>query len=242
MATTAEDFLDVASLLPPNTALPAADKMTYLIARLEVSARSRERNNLDYIHVKWEVQSKTIAWLVTTKRNVEVQLHSVFAATLLIFMPSLKHVHRAVAYPCMEYVHMDGISSLVVGFESYNLCMSCKIATLLEVPCSSAHTCMSCLFFEQVSPFTPLELRDVLERVAAGTVSMTAGVGPAVGCLMTTLGTNLIADCIFDFDDPEDVEGCTQEQRLELWGLQVGGLTIILQMAPRSQCGSGSMV
>jgi hypothetical protein len=37
MATTAEDFLDVASLLPPNTALPAADKMTYLIARLEVS-------------------------------------------------------------------------------------------------------------------------------------------------------------------------------------------------------------
>jgi kinesin family protein 4/21/27 len=39
---------------------------------------------------------------------------------------------------------------------------------------------------------------------------------------MTTLGTNLIADCIFDFDDPEDVEGCTQEQRLELWGLQVG--------------------
>lgn len=36
-AVSVEDFGDVASLLPPNTALPAADKMTYLLARLEVS-------------------------------------------------------------------------------------------------------------------------------------------------------------------------------------------------------------
>lgn len=35
-ATSEEDFLDVATLLPPNTALPAPDKMTYLLARLEV--------------------------------------------------------------------------------------------------------------------------------------------------------------------------------------------------------------
>ncbi len=35
-AVSVEDFGDVASLLPPNTALPAADKMTYLLARLEV--------------------------------------------------------------------------------------------------------------------------------------------------------------------------------------------------------------
>lgn len=35
-AVSIEDFGDVASLLPPNTALPAADKMTYLLARLEV--------------------------------------------------------------------------------------------------------------------------------------------------------------------------------------------------------------
>jgi kinesin family protein 4/21/27 len=35
-AVSTEDFADVASLLPPNTALPAADKMTYLLARLEV--------------------------------------------------------------------------------------------------------------------------------------------------------------------------------------------------------------
>lgn len=35
-AVSMEDFGDVASLLPPNTALPAADKMTYLLARLEV--------------------------------------------------------------------------------------------------------------------------------------------------------------------------------------------------------------
>jgi hypothetical protein len=37
-AVSVEDFGDVASLLPPNTALPAADKMTYLLARLEVGA------------------------------------------------------------------------------------------------------------------------------------------------------------------------------------------------------------
>lgn len=37
-AVSPEDFADVASLLPPNTALPAADKMTYLLARLEVGA------------------------------------------------------------------------------------------------------------------------------------------------------------------------------------------------------------
>lgn len=38
-AVSVEDFGDVASLLPPNTALPAADKMTYLLARLEVSVK-----------------------------------------------------------------------------------------------------------------------------------------------------------------------------------------------------------
>ena len=35
-ATTKEDFRDVISLLPENTPLPASDKMTYLLARLEV--------------------------------------------------------------------------------------------------------------------------------------------------------------------------------------------------------------
>lgn len=38
-AVSVEDFGDVASLLPRNTALPAADKMTYLLARLEVRVR-----------------------------------------------------------------------------------------------------------------------------------------------------------------------------------------------------------
>jgi kinesin family protein 4/21/27 len=37
-AVSAEDFGDIASLLPPSTVLPAADKMTYLLARLEVGA------------------------------------------------------------------------------------------------------------------------------------------------------------------------------------------------------------
>lgn len=34
-AVTEEDLMDVVRLLPENTALPASDKMTYLVARLE---------------------------------------------------------------------------------------------------------------------------------------------------------------------------------------------------------------
>lgn len=36
MATTAEDFKDVAMLLPNNSSLPASNQMSYLLARLEV--------------------------------------------------------------------------------------------------------------------------------------------------------------------------------------------------------------
>jgi hypothetical protein len=36
MATTAEDFRDVVGLLPANSALPASDRMSYLLGRLEV--------------------------------------------------------------------------------------------------------------------------------------------------------------------------------------------------------------
>lgn len=36
-----EDFKDVIGLLPENTPLPASDKMTYLLARLEVCVRGR---------------------------------------------------------------------------------------------------------------------------------------------------------------------------------------------------------
>lgn len=35
-AISKEDFQDVVSLLPENTPLPASEKMTYLLARLEV--------------------------------------------------------------------------------------------------------------------------------------------------------------------------------------------------------------
>lgn len=51
---------------------------------------------------------------------------------------------------------------------------------------------------------------------------MNCAVGPAVGCLMATFGTSLITDCIFDFDDPEQLQDVGLDQRLELWGLQVG--------------------
>ncbi|WIA34627.1 hypothetical protein OEZ86_012944 [Tetradesmus obliquus] len=106
-AVSTEDFADVASLLPPNTALPAADKMTYLLARLEVQ-----------------------------------------------------------------------------NYSSEQLCAA-------------------------------------LDAVASGAVSIAAAVGPAVGCLMATFGTSLITDCIFDFEDPEQLAGVGLQQRLELWGLQI---------------------
>jgi hypothetical protein len=38
---------------------------------------------------------------------------------------------------------------------------------------------------------------------------------------MATFGTSLITDCIFDFDDPDQLQDVGLEQRLELWGLQV---------------------
>jgi hypothetical protein len=52
-AVSVEDFGDVAGLLPPNTALPAADKMTYLIARLEVRGGSRESLLRPAVHRAW---------------------------------------------------------------------------------------------------------------------------------------------------------------------------------------------
>jgi hypothetical protein len=109
MATTAEDFRDVVGLLPANSALPASDKMSYLLGRLEVNCGG------------------------------------------------------------------------------------------------------------------PGGLARALARVVQGEATMGEAVGPAVGCLMATIGTSLITDCIFDFEDPEELEGAGQEQRLELWGLQVGG-------------------
>jgi hypothetical protein len=75
----------------------------------------------------------------------------------------------------------------------------------------------------QVNCAGPGGLSAALSRVAAGEASMNDAVGPAVGCLMATIGTSLITDCIFDFEDPEELEGAGLEQRLELWGLQVGG-------------------
>ena len=51
--------------------------------------------------------------------------------------------------------------------------------------------------------------------------SMADAIGPAVGCLMATCGTNMISSCIFQYDDPEDLKEFAVEERLELWGLQV---------------------
>jgi len=73
----------------------------------------------------------------------------------------------------------------------------------------------------QINCAGPGALQRALQRVAAGAASMGDAVGPAVGCLMATMGTSLITDCIFDFEDPEELDGMGQEQRVELWGLQV---------------------
>lgn len=62
---------------------------------------------------------------------------------------------------------------------------------------------------------------DRLSDVNNRGVPMADAVGPAVGCLMATFGTNMISSCIFDFEDPEDLETFAVEERIELWGLQV---------------------
>jgi kinesin family protein 4/21/27 len=72
-----------------------------------------------------------------------------------------------------------------------------------------------------VHTYTSEQLCAALDAVASGAASISAAVGPAVGCLMATFGTSLITDCIFDFEDPEQLAEVGLQQRLELWGLQV---------------------
>lgn len=73
----------------------------------------------------------------------------------------------------------------------------------------------------QVHPYSNEQLAAAIDSVAAGTCGIGDAVGPAVGCLMATFGTSLITDCIFDFEDPEQLQDTQLQQRLELWGLQV---------------------
>ena len=47
---------------------------------------------------------------------------------------------------------------------------------------------------------------EALQQVANKEVTMREAIGPAVGCLMATMGTNMISSCIFDFEDPEDLK------------------------------------
>lgn len=66
---------------------------------------------------------------------------------------------------------------------------------------------------------TSLSLDEAISRVSAGKSNMNTEIGPAVGCLMATYGTNMINSCIFDFEDPVDLLGV--DERIELWGLQI---------------------
>mmetsp|Transcript_2102 Transcript_2102/g.5351 ORF Transcript_2102/g.5351 Transcript_2102/m.5351 type:complete len:931 (+) Transcript_2102:94-2886(+) len=65
------------------------------------------------------------------------------------------------------------------------------------------------------------DLNATLQRVVNRETTMNEAVGPAVGCLMATFGTNMISSCIFDFEDPEDLKYYDVEERIELWGLQI---------------------
>lgn len=65
------------------------------------------------------------------------------------------------------------------------------------------------------------DLAAALLQVATGEATMNDAVGPAVGCLMATFGTNMIASCIFDFEDPDELRFYSVDERIELWGLQV---------------------
>jgi hypothetical protein len=173
-AVSTEDFADVASLLPPNTALPAADKMTYLLARLEV--RHCTHYNL-------------CAFGCGRKHASSLGWHARSAA-----------VCYAVLQNC--------------------ICRVIKPADWVEMPYIDASAHVLCCI--QVHDYTSEQLCSALDTVASGAASISAAVGPAVGCLMATFGTSLITDCIFDFEDPEQLADVGLQQRLELWGLQVG--------------------
>jgi len=66
-----------------------------------------------------------------------------------------------------------------------------------------------------------LNIDKAVQKVVDGKATMKDAVGPTVGCLMATLGTNMISSCIFDFNDPEELTYYPIDERIELWGLQI---------------------
>ncbi|KAG1666691.1 hypothetical protein FOA52_013603 [Chlamydomonas sp. UWO 241] len=66
-----------------------------------------------------------------------------------------------------------------------------------------------------------LDIDKAVQKVVDGKATMRSAVGPTVGCLMATLGTNMISSCIFEFNDPEELTYYPVDERIELWGLQI---------------------
>lgn len=64
-----------------------------------------------------------------------------------------------------------------------------------------------------------LDVDNALDQIASGQTSRKDAIGPAVGCLMATFGTNMISKCIFEFEDP--IHLFDADERIELWGLQI---------------------
>ena len=54
----------------------------------------------------------------------------------------------------------------------------------------------------QVNPDTDCD--KVQQRVANKEATLTEAVGPPVGCLLATFGTNMISSSIYDFSDPKE--------------------------------------
>lgn len=71
----------------------------------------------------------------------------------------------------------------------------------------------------RLETYPNLEIEKAIDKIAAGQTSMNESIGPAVGCLMATFGTNMISKCIFDFEDP--IRMFDDDERIELWGLQI---------------------
>ena len=50
-----------------------------------------------------------------------------------------------------------------------------------------------------------IDYNKVQQRMVNKETTLKEAVGPPVGCLMATFGTNMTSCCIFDFDDPEEL-------------------------------------
>ncbi len=196
-ACTKEDFRDVITLLPENTPLPASDKMTYLLARLEVRAGG------------WGALRGEYCWgqgRCTGAGRVGAGGGGAAGAVRGVLLGS---------WGCCTGAGRWRAGGRVGG-------RWVPLGMLSPNPRRQPPPCPPCRRALQTTGAD--DLMPALRRVARGDCSMEEAVGPAVGCLMATFGTNMISSCIFDFDDPEELE-----VRRGGWGPPLGLARALLQ-------------